>query len=172
MTGLDQDEVSCSGPFDNGSFLGKMHFFFPSFFNKLSSDELGYLKNNESWVLEIFGDFWDLLMKKIEDLGDHHGLNSIDLDCDKQPLCSPWGYTTSPPTDYVSSEEIPTKHMGPEKLTTIGRGMLIGGCSKSLPPTKVTDVLEVPIGGVCLDQILFLLQKALDVPKFSRQMTL
>jgi hypothetical protein len=58
LTTLDQAEVSSFGPFDKGSFLGKMHFFFPSFFNKLSADELAYLKNNESWVLkssETFG---------------------------------------------------------------------------------------------------------------------
>jgi hypothetical protein len=64
LSDFDQAEGSGSGPFDSGSFLGKMHFFFPSFFNKLSSDELDYLKCNERWVLDIFGDFWDLLMKK------------------------------------------------------------------------------------------------------------
>jgi hypothetical protein len=54
---------------DRDSFLGKMQFFFPSFFNKISSDELTYLKNNESWVLEIFGYFWDLLLKNLDDSG-------------------------------------------------------------------------------------------------------
>jgi hypothetical protein len=69
LSDLDQAEGTLSGPFDSGSFLGKMHLFFPSFFNKLSSNELGYLKSNERWVLDIFRDFWDLLMKKFDKFG-------------------------------------------------------------------------------------------------------
>jgi hypothetical protein len=43
-----------------------MRLFFPSFFIKLSSVELDYLKVNENWVLDIFGEFWGILMKNIE----------------------------------------------------------------------------------------------------------
>ena len=64
---LDQAEFFYSGDFDKGSLLGKMNFFFPSFFANLSPEEILYLKENESWVLEIFGDFWNILMKKFED---------------------------------------------------------------------------------------------------------
>jgi hypothetical protein len=53
----DEAEFFGSGPFDRDTFLGKTLFFFPSFFRKLSSDEMDYLKNNESWVLDIFSDF-------------------------------------------------------------------------------------------------------------------
>jgi hypothetical protein len=73
---FEQDEGIGLGPFDSGSFLGKMHFFFPSFFNKLSSDKLDYLKCNERWVLDIFRDFRNLLMKKVDKSDVSHDLRS------------------------------------------------------------------------------------------------
>jgi hypothetical protein len=75
--------------FDKISFLGKMQLFFPSFFNKLSSDEIDYLKINESWVLEIFGDFWDLLMKKFEEPGVRSGLGTKGVGPVNSLGCSP-----------------------------------------------------------------------------------
>jgi hypothetical protein len=129
-----------------------MHFFFPSFFNKLSSEEFVYLKNNESWVLEIFRDFWDLLMKKFEDSGDRPSLKSKDLDCVKHSCCALLGiHNLSLPQILFRLVEIPTRHLGTDKLTSKGLGMSLGGCSSSLPPSEVTEVPKVPIGGVCLD---------------------
>jgi hypothetical protein len=43
-----------------------MRDFFPSFFLKITEDELLYLKNNEAWVLDIFEDFWRLLLDKLD----------------------------------------------------------------------------------------------------------
>jgi hypothetical protein len=44
-----------------------MRLFYPNFFSKLSVDEVDYLHANEEWVLEIFGDFWEILMRKFND---------------------------------------------------------------------------------------------------------
>jgi hypothetical protein len=61
-----------------------MNYFFPSFFANLSHEEILYLKENESWVLEIFGDFWNLLMKNFEDLGTPHIHNFKCFDVNHQ----------------------------------------------------------------------------------------
>jgi hypothetical protein len=54
----------------------------------------------------------------------------------------------NPPTVFVTSEVSPSIFLGPEKVSTIDRSLLIGGCSISNPTTKDTDVLENSTGGV------------------------
>jgi hypothetical protein len=74
---------------DRDSFIGKMHFFFPSFFEKLSSDEFNYLKNSESWVHNIFGYFLDLMLKKLDDSGFFLGLGYEGMGFGCSPRDSP-----------------------------------------------------------------------------------
>jgi hypothetical protein len=90
-SGATADHVVQSLPdhFDKGTFLGKMQLFFPSFFSKLSSEEFEYLRSNENWVLEIFGDFWDILMKKFVDLDVGSGIGPKGLGVVNDPLFPP-----------------------------------------------------------------------------------
>jgi hypothetical protein len=63
-----------------------MQDFFPDFFHKISDDELFYLKNNESWVLDIFEDFWKLLLNKLDvSLLNHVPLNAVPIPHDPSP---------------------------------------------------------------------------------------
>jgi hypothetical protein len=59
---VPQSSLPRQPPFDPGSFLGKMTPFFPSFFSSLTDQESGFLCDNESWVQEIFGEFWKILL--------------------------------------------------------------------------------------------------------------
>jgi hypothetical protein len=52
--------------FDPSSFIGKMKIFYPSFFNSLSEEDMTSLVKNEDWIVDIFGCFWDLVLKKFE----------------------------------------------------------------------------------------------------------
>jgi hypothetical protein len=64
---VDASSISLdSSPSDTDTFLGKMRLFFPSFFLNLSLAKLDYLKANEKWVLDIFGDLWRILLNNIE----------------------------------------------------------------------------------------------------------
>jgi len=89
-TAGDPLSTSGMGPFDSGTFLSKMHYFYPSFFNKLSTEEVDYLSNHESWVLNIFRTFWDLLLKNLDENVVHFNRqdrsNETFLSNNPQPL--------------------------------------------------------------------------------------
>jgi hypothetical protein len=55
------------------------------------------------------------------------------------------------PTDFISTVDIPTRHMGYDRMSSNGLGMSRDRCSGSLHPYEVTEVPKVPIGGDCLD---------------------
>jgi hypothetical protein len=94
------------------SFLGSMHLFFPSFFNNLSSNEIDYLKINEILVLEIFCDFWDLLMKKFEEPGLQCGLGTEGVGPVNSPGCSPRNTQSIPSPGGNSVDDVLTKLEG------------------------------------------------------------
>jgi hypothetical protein len=119
---------------DRDSFIGKMQFFFPSFFDKLSSDEFNYLKDNERWVHEIFGDFWDLLLKKVDDSGFLPGLVTEGLGIGCSPRCSPSDTQPLPPLDCVLSVDDPSSLVGSKLLSSVGKGS----------PTSTLVLLDAP----------------------------
>jgi len=108
-------KASEKGLIDNGSFLGKMHLLFPSFFNKLSSTEINYLKCNENWVLDLFGDLWGLLMKSIETTVDYRAL--WPLGCD---LVSPEGLHNPPPPSEEPTNVVPLSVLEHDVILTRG----------------------------------------------------
>jgi hypothetical protein len=148
---VTEDPVGTSGSevFDKISFLGKMQLFFPSFFNKLSSDEIDYLKINERWVLEIFGDFWDLLMKKFEEPGVWSGLGTKGVGPVNSPGCSPGDTQPIPSPGGNSVDDVPTKLEGLRKPFS---NDIVQPCSEDvgLPSPSVDSVVpSEPIGVRC-----------------------
>jgi hypothetical protein len=99
-----------------------MHYFFPSFFNKLSSVELDYLKCNERWVLDIFGDFWDLVMKKFDNSVVSLDLRPFGLDQD-----SPGDTHPNPPPDGAPLDATTHCLMDPEEDHTKDSSLILDG---------------------------------------------
>jgi len=54
---ISQFEVVPPSSFNRDSFIGKMHTFFPSFFNTLSKNDIVSLLEHEDWIVDIFGIF-------------------------------------------------------------------------------------------------------------------
>jgi hypothetical protein len=45
-----------------------MHVFFPSFFNTLTKDDITSLYKHEDWIVDIFGGFWEIVLKTFEEM--------------------------------------------------------------------------------------------------------
>jgi len=98
-----------------------MHYFFPSL-KKLSSVEIDYLKCNERLVLDIFGNFGDLLMKKNDNLVVSLDLQPFGLDQD-----SPRDMHPNPPPGVAPLDATTHCLMGPKEDHTKDSILILDG---------------------------------------------
>jgi hypothetical protein len=112
-----------------------MCLFFPSFFNKLSSTEIDYLKCNENWVLDLFGDLWGLLMKNIEKSDDYCALRPLGCD-----FVSPEDNLTSPPSGDEPLNIVPLSILDPEGNLPSETCLLKVVYASDDPPHKISSL--------------------------------